>query len=173
MYTAGSDSVPDYGTLERGGHAVAPAVMPGQAGTPLAGRCLAQLDALRARSEAFTFASLALVDGRVMCCSAANEGLQAARIAALSSSLLALAESFSREASLGGTRYTTVSSQDGNIVLVWVPSQARRHVLAVASDPGQNLAICLRWTLDTAARLAAILDAEPAAPVVNDQAVPT
>lgn len=103
-------------------------------------------------------AVMATVDGRAFA-HGSREGhaVEAARIAAVASSLLALSESFSGEALRSRARYNTIATDRGTIVIVRVPSQARAHALCVWADSSENFAMTLRFSLDTAERLAAAL----------------
>lgn len=102
---------------------------------------------------------MSTVDGRAFA-HACRQGqaMEAARIAAISSSLLALSESFSVEALQGRSRYTNVVTDHGMIVIVRVPTPSRTHVLSVLADDSESFAMALRFSLDLAERLASALD---------------
>lgn len=120
--------------------------------------CQAQLAALLTQVPSLTFACLSLVDGRPFAHAGANQALIAPRIAAMTSSLLALSESFAKEALRSRCTYSTLSTEHGTIVIVRVPERSRTFTLSVGADSTESMAMALRMTLDTAARLALILD---------------
>lgn len=132
-------------------------------GTTLDGSLQHVIEALLERSNAFTFASVSTVDGRSasFACNGAvvSEG---ARVAAIASSILGLSESFSREVRQAGSHWTTISNEQGNIVLIRVPSRQRMHVLAVGADSSQNLATTLHFAVGAADQLAVSIDRETA-----------
>jgi len=122
-------------------------------------RSQAILERLLDRSLALKFASLSTVDGRSFAqASARDDDAAAHRIAAMSSSLLALSESFAREALRGNSSFTTISTEHGAIVVVRVPTRKRNHVLAIGSDASDVMALTLRYALDAAAEISAAID---------------
>jgi uncharacterized protein len=120
--------------------------------------CQAMLDVAMQRMPHLRMASLSTADGRPFALAAPATPMDAGRVAAMSSSLLALSESFSREALRGTCRYSLISTDFGVIATVRIPGAKRMHVLAIASDDSEMLAIVLRNALDLSERLAAILD---------------
>lgn len=88
-----------------------------------------------------------------------GQRVDAPRIAAIASSLLALSESFSGEALRSRAEYNSIATPHGTIVIVRVPSAARAHVLCLWADQSENFAMTLRVALDSASRLAPLIDA--------------
>lgn len=98
-------------------------------------------------------------DGRALAhAGASSEEFQPARIAAIASSLLALSESFSRETLGGTTRYSSVATSHGSILMVRVPGKSASQVLCLWADAKQNLGMALNTALGMAARVAGIVD---------------
>lgn len=116
---------------------------------------------LLATSTAFRFTSLSTVDGRSIAVAGRVDDVTTARIAAMTSALLGLSETFAKEAVRSRCAYTTITADDGVVVVVRVPTRARLHALSVASDANENLALVLRRTLDAAHALALLVDADP------------
>lgn len=115
------------------------------------------LDEVLAEGPEIQLACLSMVDGRVFAASS-RMTIEPPRIAALSSSLLAISESFSRDVRGGQCDHTTISTEHGSIVTVRVPMSARVFALSLCVERTANLAMALRWTLDTATRLALVLE---------------
>ena len=88
----------------------------------------------------------------------ADQAVEAARISAIATSLLALSESFSREALRSQAQYNSIATQHGTIVVVRVPTRARAHMLCLWADQSDIFAMTLRLALDSAARLAILID---------------
>lgn len=120
-------------------------------------RSQAILAGLLNRSHALKFACLSTVDGRVFAQASVRDEAAAHRIAAMSSSLLGLSESFARDALRGSSSFTTISTEHGSIIVVRVPTPKRSHVLAIGADASDMMALTLRYALDTAAALAAVI----------------
>ena len=120
--------------------------------------CQSLLEALLAEQASVAFACLGTVDGRAYAYAGADAATAASRFSAITCSLLALSESFSKEALRSNCNHSAVSTDHGNIVIVRVPSASRAYALSVCADGSDLLATTLRRTLDTAARLAEILD---------------
>lgn len=118
--------------------------------------CASLLTERIARSPSIIFASLSSVDGRLVAAASGptRSDVEPQRISALTSSLLALSESFAREIRGGRCTHATVSMEAGSVVTVRVPTQRQLHVLSVCTDQSANLAMALRWTLDTATNIA-------------------
>lgn len=89
-----------------------------------------------------------------------EQAVEPARVAAIATSLLALSESFSKEALRSRAQYNSIATQHGTIVVVRVPSQAKAHVLCLWADQSENFAMTLRLALDSAARVAVLIDAD-------------
>lgn len=121
-------------------------------------KCQAVLATLAQRKPALIFASLSTVDGRSYASAHGRGEFSPQRIAAITSSLLALSESFAKEAAQGRCSYAAVSTDHGSIVIVRVPSKKRQHALSICADLSDNMAMSLRTTLDAAETLAQILD---------------
>ena len=133
--------------------APAAAATPDGAPPPYAGL----LQAFFAASPAMQLASLSYVDGRPLATIGEASPEQAQRVAAMASSFLALSETFARETSHGRCSYATITSVQGLIVAVRVPSPRPLYVLSAAASRSDNLAMVLRRTLDCAEALAAVL----------------
>lgn len=108
--------------------------------------CTNELDGLLQRVPEVIFASLSLLDGRTYATSSIHQ-IDPQRIAALSSSLLALSESFAREVQGDRCNYVTVSMELGVIVTVRVPTGHAGYILSIFVDKSANLAMALRWAL--------------------------
>ncbi len=125
--------------------------------------CRAVLQRRLAAASGMKAAVMATVDGRAFAHAQADgQNLDAARGGAIASSLLALAEAFSRETLRGHVQYNSIATDRGTIVVVRVPSRARAHALSVWADRSELFAVTLRFALDTAAQLAATIDAPDA-----------
>ncbi len=127
----------------------------------LRAQCKAFLDGTIASKPYLCVASLSTADGRAIALASARRDDDANRIAAMASSLLALSESFSRQILRSPCKYSMLATEHGVIVTVRVPSAKRMHALSIAADNSEMLALVLRHALDTAARLAGILDRSP------------
>ncbi|MCD9028025.1 hypothetical protein LDO26_07365 [Luteimonas sp. BDR2-5] len=128
--------------------------------SPAVQPCRAVLQALVASASGILGAVVATVDGRAFADAGhANHEFDPARVAAISSSLLALSESFSRETLQCQAQHTSIATARGAIVVVRVPSRTRAHALCLWADSSENFAMTLRFALDTAARVAEVLDA--------------
>lgn len=124
----------------------------------LRNECQAFLQDMARRMPWLRMASLSTADGRPYALATRDHAADANRVAAISSSLLALSESFSREVLRSPCGYSLISTSHGVIATVRVPSAKRLHALAVASDDSEMLAMILRNALDASSKLAAILD---------------
>lgn len=132
--------------------------------SPSASDCHAILQRRLAAAPGVRAAVIATVDGRAFAQAQADgETLDGARAGAVASSLLALAEAFSRETLRGHVQYNSIATDRGTIVIVRVPSRARTYALSVWADRSELFAVTLRFALDTAAQLAATIDAPVAA----------
>ena len=104
-------------------------------------------------------AVLGTADGRAFAhASQPGRELEAPRVAAIATSLLALSESFSKEALRSRAQYNSIATQHGTIIVVRVPTRANAHVLCLWADQSENLAMTLRIALDSAAKLADLID---------------
>ncbi len=122
--------------------------------------CEAQLQALAQRTASVTFACLGTVDGRLWASVIPSGTSEPQGLAAMTSSLLGLCESFAREAMRSRCLYNILSTDHGVVVTVRVPCQSRRFVLSVGTDSAETVAMALRQALDTAQTLAERLDAD-------------
>ena len=120
--------------------------------------CQSLLKNFVARVPSISFACLGTVDGRSFAYSGANPDISAQRFSAMTCSLLALSESFSREGLRSNCTHMTVSTEHGTIVVVRVPSRTRAYALSVGADSSDVLAMVLRKTLDAATAIANIVD---------------
>ena len=89
---------------------------------------------------------------------ASNSGLSGERLAALSSSMLALAQASLRELKIGGTGSVLVESSGGRLLIAEAATQSWPVVLCVAAD-GETVAGKLLWA---ARRCVAALEAASA-----------
>ena len=106
-------------------------------------------------------AVIGTADGRAFAhASQPGQQVEAPRVAAVASSLLALSESFSGEALGSRTEYNSIATPRGTIVIVRVPTRARAHVLCLWADKSENFAMTLRTALDGAAQTAALIDTD-------------
>lgn len=110
-------------------------------------------------APATIFASLASLDGRSLGYAGRPMTTAGQRLAAMTSSLLALSDSMVKEGLDGRCAYTVLASPQGTVVLAHVPSTKQGFVLSMGADTTENVAMILRRTLDTAAALATLLDA--------------
>jgi predicted regulator of Ras-like GTPase activity (Roadblock/LC7/MglB family) len=120
--------------------------------------CQARLDAMVKQSSSVSFACLSTVDGRLFAYSSAAPTPEPQHRSAITSSLLALSESFAKESLRSRCAYTVVAAEHGVIVAVRVPSKARSFALSVGADSSDILALTLRMTLDASDALAKIID---------------
>jgi predicted regulator of Ras-like GTPase activity (Roadblock/LC7/MglB family) len=122
--------------------------------------CQAHLDALRCEHREVAGTLLSTMDGFEV---AASVGAQISpkKMAAMTSSLLALAEAVSRESSVGQCRDLVIESSAGIVLMMDVPSTAHRSVLTVlCTDVGVLGRI--RWAARNAREaIAQALDAQP------------
>lgn len=129
------------------------------ANMPARMECQTILTMLVEKASAVQFASVATVDGRSF--AHANGLMHTAnpqKSAAIMSSLMALTESFSREALNSKTLYNSTATEHGSIVMVRVPSLAKMHTLCICVDATENLAMAIRHALDTAHDIAIAID---------------
>jgi predicted regulator of Ras-like GTPase activity (Roadblock/LC7/MglB family) len=123
--------------------------------------CQKVLTSVIESTPALLFTSMATVDGRSYAhANAATHTANPQRSAAIMSSLMALTESFSREALNSRALYSSTATEHGSIVIVRVPSKAGHHAFCMCSDASENLGMTIRMALDTASQLAGILDTQ-------------
>ena len=129
--------------------------------SPLQLACSNLLEAMLRNSPGTLAAVIGTADGRAFA-HAGQPGhqVEAPRIAAIASSLLALSESFSGEALRSRAQYNSIATPHGTIVIVRVPTRTRAHVLCLWADKSENFAMALRVALDCAAQTAALIDAD-------------
>jgi predicted regulator of Ras-like GTPase activity (Roadblock/LC7/MglB family) len=121
-------------------------------------KCLDVLaDALSAHAES-EFFCLGLVDGRAWAYQGPPE-FEAARLAAMTTSALALSEAFAKEVRFGRLRYSVHSLDTGVIVTVRVPCASRLFALSCGFGATETVAMALRIALNAAERIAVIIDA--------------
>ena len=125
----------------------------------IASRCEELLSDLLTEAQGMLGAVMASVDGHAFAKSfQRGHEKEATRIAAIASSVLALAESSSHETLSGKVGFNCVSTNHGSIMTVRVPSRENIFVLCVWADKSDNFATALRFTLDAAHKLAALVD---------------
>ena len=126
---------------------------------PLQGLCVGLLSSRLRASPGVLAAVIGTTDGRAFAhAEQPGQRVDAPRIAAVASSLLALSESFSKEALASRTHYNSIATPHGAIVIVRVPSRASIHVLCLWADQSESFAMTLRFALDAAAQVAALID---------------
>ena len=81
----------------------------------------------------------------------------------MSSALVALSESFAREAMRSQCKYSMTVMEHGLIVSVRVPDRSHSFVFSLGADHSESMAMVLRRALDGAADIARILDSASAA----------
>lgn len=121
--------------------------------------CELRLQALLRRSDGLRFACLGTVDGRAWAFERRLGATDSARLSAISSSLLALCETFAREALSSRCQYNVINAEHGVVVTVRIPSRSSRFALSLGADDSETLAMVLRYALDAAQELAVVLDA--------------
>lgn len=119
--------------------------------------CQETIDAHCRATPSTQFVCLGAVDGRMLSVAGQPDRATGQRIAAMSSSLLALSESFARESFDSGAHYSLVSSRQGSIVTVRIPSPSSHYSLSLAADRTETVALALRNALDLADTLGRVL----------------
>lgn len=119
--------------------------------------CQSILDSVLGDNQSVVFAALSTVDGNSFAYAGTNEEIVDNRIAAMTSSLLALSESLSKEALKGMCSYNAVSTNYGSIVTVRVPTKRKLHALSLCTDKSDNMAMAMRLSFDTADKLAHVI----------------
>ena len=110
-------------------------------------------------NPAITFFCLATVDGRSISFVTPLGDLIGVHISAITSSMLALCESFSKEALRSRSQYSLTSSEHGVIVVVRVPCKTKAFVVSLATDSSESAAMALRLALDSATAVGKLIDA--------------
>lgn len=128
------------------------------ADSSLQARCERELERLLEKHPSIFFITLASVDGRSYAHVNGASQSDPQRIAAMTSSLLGLSESYAREAGKSRCRYSVVAMENGSVVTVRIPTKSLRFALAIGATDMENLATILRAALDGAAALAKLLE---------------
>lgn len=118
------------------------------------GPCQLVLERQLGGNASCVFASVTTLDGRSVAFITANDSIQHTRIAALSCSVMSLSEAFGREILKSQCSYNVIATHHGSIVTVRIPCETPRFALSVCVDHGENMAMALRMTLDSAKALA-------------------
>jgi predicted regulator of Ras-like GTPase activity (Roadblock/LC7/MglB family) len=122
--------------------------------------CQAHLDALRREHREVVGTMLSTMDGFEVAASVSGH-IAPKRMAAMASSLLALAEAVSRESSVGQCRDLVIESSAGLVLMMEVPSATHRSVLTVLCTEAAVLGR-IRWAARQAREaIAQALDAQP------------
>lgn len=95
---------------------------------------------------------LSMADGKVLA-SSLNDEQKASRHSAMSSALLALSESFSKEVMGQENRELTISCETGHAVIVRVTQNKHAMMLCLTCSLDANLAQLLRLARDTAIKI--------------------
>lgn len=106
-------------------------------------RCQAHLDALRHEHQGVAGTLLSTMDGFEVAASV-GEKISLNKLAAMASSLLALAEAVSREGAVGQCRDLVIESSAGLVLLMDVPSTTHNAVLTVLCTEAAVLGR-IRW----------------------------
>lgn len=133
-------------------------IVPAATGSTLQAQCESELKRLLEKHPSIFFISLASVDGRSYAHVNGASESDPQRIAAMTSSLLGLSESYARESSKSRCRYSVVAMENGSVVTVRIPTRSLRFALAIGATDKENLATVLRAALDGAAALAKLLE---------------
>lgn len=119
--------------------------------------CQSRLQELAQNTASLSAVCLSTLDGKVRAFAAAASEPTGARVAALSSSFLALADAFAKDVLQGSSRYTVVVTEHGTICSARVPIGKNSLALSIATDSTETVALALRLTLDTAEELSRML----------------
>lgn len=106
-------------------------------------RCLAHLDALRREHREVAGTLLSTMDGFEVAASV-DAHLSPKKMAAMTSSLLALAEAITRESGVGQCRDLVIESSAGLVLMMDVPSRTHRSVLTLLCTEAAVLGR-IRW----------------------------
>ncbi len=118
--------------------------------------CQAFLDKVLDQTPSINMACLGTADGRLFAAQTGSTNGQ--RFAAMTSSLIALSESFAKEALRSQCTYSLVATPHGVVICVRVPSKRGHYVLSVGADATESMALVLRRALDSSEALAGIID---------------
>jgi predicted regulator of Ras-like GTPase activity (Roadblock/LC7/MglB family) len=121
-------------------------------------RCKEILQISMTGAPAAEFFCLGLTDGRVWAYQG-PDALDPVRLAAMSTSALALNEAYAKELRFGHLRYGVSALESGSIVSVRVPSSPSVFALSCGFAASETVAMALRTSLDTADRLAEVINA--------------
>lgn len=125
-------------------------------------QCQSYLDTLRREHREVAGTLLSTMDGFEVAASV-GEQISPKKMAAMTSSLLALAEAVSRESSVGQCRDLVIESSAGLVLMMDVPSTAHRSVLTVLCTEAAVLGR-IRWAARNAREaIAQTLDAQSTA----------
>lgn len=123
-------------------------------------RCQVHLDALCQEHREVAGTLLSTMDGFEVAASVGSQ-VSPMKMAAMTSSLLALAEAVSRESSVGQCRDLVIESSAGLVLMMDVPSTTHRSVLTVLCTEAAVLGR-VRWAARNAREaIAQALDAQP------------
>lgn len=116
----------------------------------------AELDRLMQRHSGFKVAALALRDGRPFVQRHRGD-VDADRLAAMSSALVALGSTVLAELAAGTLDHVLVEGQLGKLVLVRLPERSGLLILAVLADPGTLTGLVLGQARTCAVAVGGIL----------------
>lgn len=119
--------------------------------------CQLLLEKLLSEDSSAVFACLSTVDGNDYAHALSRNDIKPERLAAITSSLLSLSETLSKESARGQCFYNVISTEFGCIVTVRVMSKDRLHIFSLCADLSANMAMVLRLAIDTSNKLAKIL----------------
>lgn len=117
----------------------------------------AELQAVMESSLGLSMLLISTGDGRAIA-HRSQAKMDPRRVSAMSNSFLTLGETLSRELGLATADYVTMSTRQGNMVLVRVAAE-RSYTLAALGHVDTSLAILLYAARDAAARIGKLLQA--------------
>ena len=122
--------------------------------------CQSRLERFRQEVASTVFACLGTVDGRAFAFASSqhDDDKMAQRMSAISCSLLALSESFSRESLRSNCTHAFAATEHGNIIVIRIPCRSRAYVLSVGADNSDIQAAILRRALDLSHDLGRLID---------------
>lgn len=115
------------------------------------------LDTLLKDTPSVVFVSVSTVDGNSFAHASSRKEIDSQRLAAITSSLLALSETLSHETLKGKCSYNAISTDFGSIITVRVPSKRNIFTLSLCADKSENMAMAMRTAFDTADKLSGVL----------------
>lgn len=118
----------------------------------------AELQAVMESSLGLSMLLISTGDGRAIA-HRSQAKMDPRRVSAMSNSFLTLGETLSRELGLATADHVTMSTRQGNMVLVRVAAE-RSYTLAALGHVDTSLAILLYAARDAAARIGKLLQAE-------------